>query len=89
MDSSDLLVFLRYALTAGLTGLVASGKLTSDQASTLTNSLIQVATSILAALPVVWGLIHHNQQKAAVITAAATGQPVQATIASPIVSPHA
>lgn len=82
MDTTTVILVARYALTALGGILVAHGYINSGQVEQLTGAVLTI-------LPIILGIISHKQGQAAVITAAATSQPVQATLTSPLSSPHA
>jgi hypothetical protein len=76
MDQATALGILRHLLTAGGAILVTNGFINDGQLQTIIGAVITVA-------PIVWSVIQKHQQKAAVINAAETGVPVQATATSP------
>jgi hypothetical protein len=82
VDLQTVLSILRIAMMTLLPTLVASGKLTSDQASDLQNAIMQAVPSLMAAGAAIWAVLHSQQQKVAVKEAAASGVPVQAAIFS-------
>lgn len=75
MDQADILAIVRHVLTAAGGILVTRGVIDDGQ--------LQMAIGgVLAIAPVIWALVQKRQQRAAVINAAATGNPVQATATS-------
>jgi hypothetical protein len=80
MDLPTVILVLRYLFTVGGGLLIAHGYMTQS-------GLEQGLGLIPAIAPGVYGYITHLQGKAAVITAAATGNPVQPTVTSAITSP--
>jgi hypothetical protein len=72
MDSNTAILIARYALTALGGVLVAHGYLSSGDWETASGA-------ILTLIPVILGIIAHQQTKTAIVKAAVTGYAVQAT----------
>jgi len=77
MDQATALVILRHVLTAAGAVLVTKGVLNDGELQIIIGALVGVA-------PTIWGIVQKFQQKAAVVTAAATGVPTQASAVSPL-----
>ncbi len=77
MDQAAALVILRHVLTALGAYLVTKGVINDGQLQIIIGAIIAVA-------PTIWGIIQKQQQKTAVVKAAVTGVPVQATVTSPV-----
>jgi hypothetical protein len=77
MDQTEILGIVRHVLTTAGGALVANGYATSGQAQ-------DAIGAIMVLIGLGWSLYQKQQQKAAVITAAASGLPVQATVASAV-----
>lgn len=80
MDQATILAILRHVLTIVGTIVVSHGYLNDGQYEQLAGAIITVA-------PVIWSILQKKQQKAAVVSAAATGVPVQASAVSPVTPP--
>ncbi len=78
MDSNDYLGLLRDLLKVVGGVLVAHGAVTEG-------SYELISGMALAAAPIVWSAVQRRQVKAAIIDSAATGNPVQMTVNSPVV----
>ncbi len=77
MDQADALGLLRDLLKVVGAGLVTHGAITQGN--------YELAAGIaVAAFPIIWSYVARMQSKAAVVKAAATGVPVQATVTSPV-----
>lgn len=77
MDLPTLILVLRYLFSIGGGILIAHGYLNQS-------GLEQALGLIPALAPIVLGWISHKQQAAAIVTAAATGVPVQPGVIAPL-----
>lgn len=77
MDSTTVILIVRYVLTAAGGVLVAHGYLNSGEWE-------QASGALLTLVPIILGVISHKQAQTAVVTAAATGVAAQATPLSAI-----
>lgn len=77
MDQAQILGILRGVLAALGGSLVANGVINDGQLQTIIGAVLTIA-------PIVWSVIQKHQQYVAVVKAATTGVPVQATVTSPI-----
>ncbi len=77
MDQNDCLGLLRDLLKVVGAGLVTHGAITAGNYEL-------VVGIVIAAFPIVWSYVARMQSKTAVVKAAVTGVPVQATVTSPV-----
>ena len=77
MDQADALGLLRDLLKVVGAGLITHGAITQGDYEL-------IAGIVIAAFPIVWSYVARMQAKTAVVKAAVTGVPVQATVTSPI-----